>query len=90
MKEISKTKIVLVVTHNEELANEYSDRIIKMKDGKIVENTYMISVRSNKDNEQSKGQSSEKSNGKIEKPLSKVHMTLGMSLLMILLDVVSG
>lgn len=82
LKEISKTKIVLVVTHNEELANEYSDRIIKMKDGKIVENTYMISVRSNKDNEQSKGQSSEKSNGKIEKPLSKVHMTLGMSLLM--------
>lgn len=35
LKKISKKKIVIVVTHNEELAYSYADRIIKLKDGKI-------------------------------------------------------
>jgi len=33
---IAKDKLVIMVTHNPELANEYADRIIEMKDGKIV------------------------------------------------------
>lgn len=37
LKEISKEFLVIMVTHNEELANNYSDRIIRMKDGKIIE-----------------------------------------------------
>ncbi len=36
LKEVSKTRLVIMVTHNEEIASEYSDRIIKMKDGGIV------------------------------------------------------
>lgn len=36
LKEVSKTKLVIMVTHNEEIATKYSDRIIKMKDGGIV------------------------------------------------------
>lgn len=36
LKEISKTKLVIMVTHNEELARNYSDRIIRIKDGEIV------------------------------------------------------
>ena len=39
LKEISKTKLVIMVTHNPELANEYSDRIIKMLDGVVIEDT---------------------------------------------------
>ncbi|MBQ8178528.1 MAG: ATP-binding cassette domain-containing protein [Clostridia bacterium] len=39
LKEISKTKLVIMVTHNPELANEYSDRIIKMLDGNVIEDT---------------------------------------------------
>lgn len=39
LKEISKTKLVIVVTHDEMLANKYSDRIIRMKDGTIVSDT---------------------------------------------------
>ena len=39
IKEISKEKLVIMVTHNEELAKEYSDRIITMKDGNIVKDT---------------------------------------------------
>lgn len=37
LKEISKERLVIMVTHNEQLANQYSDRIIRMSDGKIVE-----------------------------------------------------
>ena len=36
LKEVAKDKIVIMVTHNEELAKEYSDRIIKMQDGAII------------------------------------------------------
>ena len=39
IKEISKTKLVIMVTHNPELAKEYSDRIIRVKDGEIQEDT---------------------------------------------------
>ncbi len=37
LKEISEKKLVIMVTHNEQLAEEYSDRIVKLVDGKIVE-----------------------------------------------------
>ncbi len=36
LKEISKEKLVIMVTHNKELAEQYSDRIIEMKDGIII------------------------------------------------------
>ena len=36
LKKISKNKLVIMVTHNPELANEYSSRIINIKDGKII------------------------------------------------------
>ena len=37
LKEISKSTLVLLVTHDMNVANLYSDRIIKIKDGVIVE-----------------------------------------------------
>ena len=36
LKKISKDKLVIMVTHNPELAEKYSSRIIKLKDGKII------------------------------------------------------
>ena len=36
IKEISKEKLVIMVTHNRELANEYSNRIVELKDGHII------------------------------------------------------
>ena len=36
LKSISETSLVIMVTHNEELARTYSDRIIHMKDGRIA------------------------------------------------------
>ena len=36
LKDLSKTKLVIVVSHNLEDANKYANRIIELKDGKIV------------------------------------------------------
>lgn len=39
LKEVSKEKLVIMVTHNPELAKEYSTRIIKLKDGKVIDDS---------------------------------------------------
>ena len=39
LKEISKTKLVVMVTHNDVLAEEYSTRIVRFLDGRIVGDT---------------------------------------------------
>ena len=39
LKEVSKEKLVIMVTHNPELAKEYSTRIIKLKDGKVTDDS---------------------------------------------------
>ena len=39
LKEISKDKLIIMVTHNPELASKYSSRIIKLLDGKIIDDT---------------------------------------------------
>ena len=36
LKDISKDKLVIMVTHNPQLADEYSSRIIRLKDGTLV------------------------------------------------------
>ena len=36
LKKLSQTCLVIVVTHNASLAEQYSDRIIKMSDGRVV------------------------------------------------------
>ena len=50
IKEISKTKLVIMVTHNPELAKEYSDRIVRVKDGEIQEDTNPYVAREVADN----------------------------------------
>lgn len=39
LKEISKNRLVIMVTHNGELANRYSSRIVEMLDGEIIKDT---------------------------------------------------
>lgn len=36
IKEIAKEKLVILVTHDAELANKYASRLIKLKDGQII------------------------------------------------------
>ena len=39
LKEVAKDRLVIMVTHNKELASEYSTRIIELKDGHILGDT---------------------------------------------------
>lgn len=45
IKEISKEKLVIMVTHNAEIAEKYSDRIVRLADGVVIEDTAANSVR---------------------------------------------
>lgn len=39
IKEIAKDKLVIMVTHNKELAYDYANRIIELKDGELINDT---------------------------------------------------
>lgn len=39
IKEIASDKLVIMVTHNAELADKYADRIIRFEDGKVIDDT---------------------------------------------------
>ena len=43
LKEVAQDKLVIMVTHNPELANQYSSRIIKLLDGKVTDDTNPVS-----------------------------------------------
>ena len=45
LKKASKNKLVIMVSHNEELVNHYSDRIIYLKDGKIIEDKTINEIK---------------------------------------------
>ncbi len=42
LKNISKDKLVIMVTHNPDLAQKYSSRIIKILDGKIIDDSNIL------------------------------------------------
>ena len=39
LKEIAKDRLIIMVTHNPELAEQYSTRIIRLLDGQITDDT---------------------------------------------------
>ncbi len=50
IKEISKDKLVIMVTHNEDIANEYASRIIRLSDGEILEDSNPVkNIKDNND-----------------------------------------
>ena len=40
LKEVANDRLVVMVTHNPELAEEYSTRIVKLKDGQIIDDSH--------------------------------------------------
>lgn len=39
IKEVAKDRLIIMVTHNADLADQYADRIVRFKDGKIISDT---------------------------------------------------
>ena len=69
IKEISKEKLVIMVTHNPELAEKYSSRIIKLLDGEVIKdsNPYLLednNVLKNSEEEKVKTQNNKQKNKK--------------------------
>ena len=50
IKKIAKDKLVIMVTHNPNLANQYANRIIEMKDGKIISDSNPSKEKENNQN----------------------------------------
>lgn len=48
LKEVAKDRLVVMVTHNPELAEEYATRIVKLKDGKIIDDSDPFIIDENK------------------------------------------
>ena len=44
LKEVAKDRLVIMVTHNKELAEEYSTRIIELRDGKVIGDTMPFDI----------------------------------------------
>ncbi len=45
LKKVAKNKLVVVVTHNIEQIEEFATRIIKMHDGRIIQNTEIKEIK---------------------------------------------
>ena len=54
IKEISKDRLVIMVTHNPELAEQYSTRIVKLLDGNLVSDSMPYDAETNKKQEKTK------------------------------------
>lgn len=54
LKKISKDKLIIMVTHNPELAEKYSSRIIKILDGKITDDSDPIEHQKEEKNKDTK------------------------------------
>ena len=51
LKELSKTKLVIVVSHDREFAESYGDRVIELKDGEVISDIEKYVAESEKKNE---------------------------------------
>ena len=47
IKEIAKDKLVIMVTHNKELAEDYATRVVELKDGKILSDSNPVKDKEN-------------------------------------------
>ncbi len=83
LKEISKERLVVMVTHNPELAETYSTRIIRMLDGKLLSDSAPLDAQEvelyrQKNKERAEA---EKAAGKKEKkPAMRMRTAFGLSL----------
>lgn len=79
LKEVAKDRLVVMVTHNPELAEKYSTRIIRMLDGKIIGDSAPLSeaeVKREKMKEKAKTEAGQKT----KKPSMSFGTSFGLSL----------
>lgn len=80
LKEISKDKLVIMVTHNPELAEKYSTRIIRMLDGEITDDSTPLNDDELTLEQQSPSDSLEKPQKTAKKPSMSFATSFALSL----------
>ena len=82
LKEISKDRLVIMVTHNPELAESYSTRIIRLLDGEVIDDTMPFDGVDEKVETKAEEEAATpvKNKGKKKKSSMSVGMAFGLSL----------
>ena len=80
LKEISKDRLIIMVTHNPELANQYSTRIIKLLDGNITGDSNPYTKEQMESDIQAKEKKTENINKKATKTSMSMFTALSLSL----------
>ncbi len=83
LKEISKDRLVIMVTHNPDLAKEYSTRIIRMLDGKITDDSAPLTkeeIQKEQKIVEEKGKKSRKQKRREKMPSMSIFTSFGLSL----------
>ena len=93
LKEISQNRLVVMVTHNPDLAEKYSTRVVKMLDGLLVEDSHPLTdeetqAEANLD-EQRQAQAAEEEKT-LKRRAKKPSMSLGTSFMLSLKNLWSG
>lgn len=81
LTEIAKDRLVIMVTHNAELAHQYSSRIIELVDGKIIKDTRPHHSK-NEQKEVEKGEKRLKRQRRGKRHFSKTHMSFSTALVL--------
>jgi putative ABC transport system permease protein len=79
LKEIAKDRLVIMVTHNPDLAEKYSTRIVKMLDGRIINDSRPITAEE-MIKESTKAQAKSEEMYKKKKPSMSFRTSFGLSL----------
>ena len=79
LKEVAKDRLVIMVTHNPDLAETYSTRIIRMLDGEIKDDTAPLSEEEYKQETERQAAKAEKEKN-IKKPSMSLRTSFGLSL----------
>lgn len=79
LKEISRDRLVIMVTHNPELAEKYSTRIIKMLDGVVTDDSLPLSEEELVEEEKLQKEKNEKEKT-VKKPSMSFATSFGLSL----------
>ena len=81
LKNISKNRLIIMVTHNPELAEKYSTRIVRILDGNLTDDTNPLTEDELKANRKADAEKNEQKKGKKEKkPSMSAFTSFGLSL----------
>ena len=79
LKDISKDRLIIMVTHNPELAKRYSTRVVRILDGKITDDSAPLTEEEIQKERAAAKQKAEKENKK-KKPSMSLRTSFGLSL----------